>query len=104
MYDAVKKAKARPIEPLYVPVFAFLACVDVVLVSIPDDMRYAHVAKLAMQVIRTDWRAKAEAVEKDRRARGVPVRGRVPAYVRETVFRNGWGMRIGEEGKVSRML
>ncbi|GHJ87038.1 hypothetical protein NliqN6_3440 [Naganishia liquefaciens] len=87
MYDAVKKAKATPIEPF-----------------IPEEMRHAHVAKLAMHVIRTDWRAKAEAVERDRRAKGVPVRGTVPAHVRETVFRNGWGKRIGEDGRVSKVL
>lgn len=65
-------------------------------------MRHANVARLTMQIIRTDWHAKAQEIERLRRERGEPVRKAVPSYVRETVFRNGWGFRIlgGEVTKV----
>jgi hypothetical protein len=56
-----------------------------------------------MQIIRQDWHAKALSVERGRRERGEPVRKAVPWYVRETVFRNGWGFRI-VGGVVSKVL
>lgn len=67
-------------------------------------MRHDHVAKLTMQVIFTDWQARAEAVERKRRLKGESVRRAVPRYVRETVFRNGWAFRMMEDGSVSKVL
>jgi hypothetical protein len=56
-----------------------------------------------MQIIRQDWHAIAQAVERSRRHKGEPVRKAVPSYVRETVFRNGWGFRV-VGGVVSKVL
>lgn len=72
--------------------------------SIPADMRYDHVRSEIIKLLNTDWLARSRRVEDAREARGEPRQGVVPSYVIETLFKNGAGRRIDEEGEVSKAL
>ncbi|KAJ9112510.1 hypothetical protein QFC22_006259 [Naganishia vaughanmartiniae] len=89
LYAAVRKARANPIDPF-----------------IPDEMRYANVARLTLQAVNRDYRALAREIQRERRhVYGEDaVDAVIPDHVRETLFSRGWGMRMMRDGTVGKTL
>lgn len=74
--------------------------------SIPDEMRHAHVARLTLQAVNRDYHALAREIERRRLHEGGEdaVHVAIPDHVRETVFGHGWGMRMLRNGTVAKTL